>query len=251
MKLEHTSMIKESVLDKLNFISNAVNKWAPHKLQRSLERTIYEYFRFLRPLRTRTIEIPIEKILGGKLEAKLVVGRWISTKIVSSRLPIRKPNEFMKTIKNHGDKICKVVRKDKRKEFEKLYHLSLKLKNYNQIVKQKPSYTRKVEAKIIKVDFENERIFADWVKIDEIVMSTVYPNIISLRKGNKTIKEINVNSSLLWIFELLSIKNIVDDIVKIYEEMIEDIKPIRMYNEEILKQMEKIIAPYRIAKELK
>ena len=249
MKYEYDYIkeFKGPVLDKLNFINSVVNEWSPFKLQRSLERTIYEYFRYLKPLRTRTIEIPIRKVLDGKLKEKLTVGRWISTGIVYKH-PIRKPYIFMEILKNHGDKICKVVREDKRKEFEKLYHLSLELKNYNQIVKQ---YTRKVKAKIIKVNFENERIFADWVKIDKIVMTTAYPNIFCLRKGNRTIKEICVNSSLLWIFELFSMENIIDDVVKIYEEMIEDIKPIRMYNEEILKQMEKIIAPYRIAKELK
>jgi len=223
---------------KLKFIYSTAREIDTSILQRDLERTVYEAFESLRPLRHRYIVL--EAVYEGH---NITVGKWLRLKDFYQRFgslgsPINWPERFLKIIRVTGEHIAPVVRKPIRETFTKLVELTKRLKVYDEI-----EVSRKVDVKTRVRTLEGE-----WsvLHIREILVKTHRPDRLVYKSddANGFYPSLLIDS---WS-DITMIEDLIEDMVKLYADAKAKVMEAKAYNDRLLHEIRSLASPYVVAK---
>ena len=230
-----------------DFCLQMIPKVNTYSLQRSMEEFVIDCFEALKPLSHSFKEIAYTD--SGDI---LCIGEWIRVRGRYQKYGsnINKPSTFFYYIRKYGGYIKPDVRKPIRDTFSQLVDLAVKLKPYDTVLVklQIPEtevfeyyypYAEKGDGKVVEIRS---------MKINAIGIKTNSPSYLFLFKCGEEDDPIErditheVNAS---IFE-----DIVSYMVDLFKKAYKEVSEIREHNEKIMKQMEEVVAPFKIASNL-
>jgi len=214
------------------------------KFQRDLEDKVYEHFSELKPLSKRVVRTNLKYH-----DLTIVVGEWLRLKSsthVRGHV-IASGRDLLGVICAHGDALVPLVRKPIREDFAEMVGLAKQLKSYmSESVKERMIIpVPRVECTIPELSESGLKLVkhtVDGLEYDPYAMERIY--LISrgiLKQGFFVDRR-----EALFIFEDLG-----DYVLKLFENLYSEIEKVRQHNEPILRKLEEVAAPYRLARELR
>jgi len=229
------------------------------KLAEKLRREVYRCFIALKPLRYEYKEIgsfPIQYWYENEPRDRVIaIGKWIRIKYWYSKYgsPLDDDYLFFEIIRQRGDEFTQYLRRPIKSIWTELVTLTKQLKPYEHIV---ATHKLEREKETAKVYFpwlysNNPQIQIRPMPVQEIMIRTEKNDVVTLITPSKTVELTREEFRLTDIPSLITLEDFLDVIEELYLDLHERVLEVKQYNTPILKKMNDLVAPYRIARALK
>jgi len=218
-------------------------------LQSEMEKFVTGCFQALKPLSYDFKEVTqiTEKYYGNTYTATLCIGEWLRERGVYQKYgsSIDRPEDFFNCIRRYGEYLKPHVRKPIKDVFANLVDLTKSLRPYNEIlVKLEIPETEVFEHYCPYRGGDSTTVTITSMVVNAIGVRTSYPWDLLLFKSGEEEPEIRdiTNQSKVSIYE-----DIISYMVDLYKRAEAEVSVTRKHNEEIMREMEQIVAPFKIA----
>lgn len=232
-------------LDELSSLIDEVNTWW---LTREMTEFVYGSFQVLKPLSYRTKDTGVVCTLRDRdVKIRVYVGRWISVKpeYASTREAVHDKEDFYHIIRSHGLEIAEYVRGRIRDDFEELAKLTSELIEYRGRKFSIPvnRSVRNVEPRLDTMMPEVKEIH-----VREASIETDWSGRVVLTTDDDGRKKTILPKDMQYLY---IVEDLIDDLLDLYRKANDYVGKIKEHNRRIMKKMGNIVAPYRIASELR
>lgn len=227
----------QSLKDKYEHCLKVANKIYTKELHSEMLIFVYNCFKVLKPL-SREPDVVLRK---G--DTDIIIGDWISEKKRwhTRGWAVIDEYDFLEIIREFGEEIKPHVRKAISAEFASLVDLAVKLVPYS-------TTEFKIDippTKVYRCNIYNE-IDMNEVNVIALGVTTNEPLEVMLFYGENGY----VSLKLRDVGTVLTIEDLMDHMVKLYDLAESQISPIIDHNNKIIEEMKKVVAPLIVAREL-
>jgi len=231
-----------------DFVLRMAEKVDTQTLQKEMENFVYESFLTFRPLcrkfkKIYTFDVETQY---GTSKWDLCMGEWIRERasyqqygsIVDDR------ESFLEIIREYGDILKPHVRKSIKEDFAKAVDLTKQLIMYRDFevsvcIRPREVYTyRYLHYRERKSGVEIKP-----VKIERLTIKTQLPTKVLYGKDSSIKLEDESNVSM--------VEDLIDDLVDLFKKADAEVCEVREHNERVMKQIEDVVAPYKIVNHLR
>ena len=218
-------------------------------LQSEMEKFVTDCFRVLKPLSydfKEVIQIT-ETSYYGNSYSTLCIGEWLRERNVYQKYgsSIDRPEDVFNCIRKYGEYLKPHVRKPIKDVFANLVDLAKSLKPYNEVlVKIEIPETEVFEHHCPYRSDDSATVTITSMVVNAIGVKTSYPWDLLLFKSGEEKPETRdiTNQSKVSIFE-----DIISYMVDLYKKAEAEVSVTRKHNEEIMRRMGQMVAPFKIA----
>jgi len=229
------------------------------KLAEKLRKEVYRCFITLKPLRYQYKEIgsfPIQYWYENEPRDRVIaIGKWIRIKYWFSKYgsPLDDDYLFFEIIRQRGNEFTKYLRRPIKNVWTELVALTKQLRPYEHIIE---TYKLEGETKTAKVYFpwlysSNPQIQIRPMTVQEIRIGTQKNDVVTLITPSKKVELNREEFRLTDIPSLITLEDFLDIVEGLYLKLYGKVEEVKAYNTPILKKMNDLVAPYRIARALK
>jgi hypothetical protein len=231
----------QNLKQEMNYIMSLAEKC--HISDRAMYEKVYDMFLLLKPLSHKLNRV--KSIEYGSGYYMLAVGKWL--KLINSNgygFKVSGKEELFTLIRQYGEDLVPYVRQPVRSYFEQLAKLTKQL-----ILCDTIEVSHEVIKEYSKISIGTEitikRYRTTRIKVSADCSDAFYVCYVNDDNG-KDHDWLRVDR----LIDLLGIEDLLSDIKEMYEELYKKVRPAKEHNENILKRMEEVIRPYRLAREL-
>jgi len=231
-----------------DFVLRMAEKVDTRTLQREMENFVYESFSTFKPLRRKFKEIctVTEKTRYYTSTYNLCIGEWIRRKSRYHQYGsiVDHSESFLKIIREHGDELKPHVRKSIKEDFAKAVDLTKQLIMYRDFEVSVCIRPREVYTYLyLYCRGGKSGIEIKPVKIERLTIKTQSPTRIFYGKDTSIQLEDESNVSI--------VEDLIDDLVDLFRKADAEVCKVREHNERVMKQIEDVVAPYKIVNHLR
>lgn len=222
----------------LTYIQNISNKYYIPKLNAEIRGTVYNAFELLKPLSYK--ETVIKEYVDYELGVSL--DRWVKVRY-SRNMPniiVTDEEQFFECIRKYGHEMIKHVRKSIRDEFAALVELTSKIEQYKE-----KKYYLDVDKQVMSIRYDDRLTFIP-LHVVRVEVDVMEPAYVLLRTDEDDEYKLSINA----LESIPVLEYVLDEVLSIYENIKQDIEPIKRHNDRLLQEINRLILPRRLSKEI-
>lgn len=247
----------EELFQSINYINKMSRSFNTPTLKSHQHNFLYNIFRTLFPLDVRNHLVC--KVDHSKVDfyrttdnPELYLGRWLKLKDEYMDFVVSEYELCLNLFHNYGDEMIPFVRKSIGEEFKECITLLRQIKPYEELLFSKridPPQKLFYFSHLQNLIQEPEAMDKQEILVNKILLKSSRPSEIFLLKEEDELSD-GLPALIHYIPRILTLEDIWDDVLTLFDEFVGKIKPIFEYNKVIEEVMSKTVAHISLAKEL-
>jgi len=206
-------------------------------LEANMKRFVLNCFKAIRPLSHEPVVVVSE---GDRV---IVLGTFVRVKFRwKRRAHTCNESELFNVIRDYGVRMKLYVRRAILGEFSDLVDLTAKLKPYFE-------FNFRVDiplTTIYKYDDKGRRL-PNPIEVDSILVNTVFPYSVKFLRNGRYVDWADIEDPAFYLMT----ESIIEHVVELYKRAESEISAVIEHNNGIMREMERIVAPFIVAKEIR